>query len=179
VTLDEFLAMPDTRPPSEYWNGEVVQKPFRGYREGRLVARLGADVYGHLLESGEGLAVLHVTCVDRDYDCACLPDISVILRAHIPRPEARNLPLFHRPDIAIYLQHGDNSAARRTKWQAVARHGGIPLAWFIDPDTETVTVYRSGSQPQVHRPPDILDALPVLRDFKLDLAALFAELEDN
>jgi Uma2 family endonuclease len=179
VTLDEFLAMPDTRPPTEYWNGEVVQKPFRSYREGRLVATLGADLYGHLLESGEGVAVLHVTCVDRDYNCAYLPDISVVLRAHIPRRDEWNRPLFHRPDIAIYLQPADSSGDRRTRWAAVAGHAGIPLTWFIDPNSLAVTVYRPGTQPRAHQPPNVIDALPVLRDFKLDLAALFAELADD
>ncbi|NJR41094.1 MAG: Uma2 family endonuclease, partial [Leptolyngbyaceae cyanobacterium CSU_1_4] len=27
LTLDEFLALPDTKPASEYLNGKVIQKP--------------------------------------------------------------------------------------------------------------------------------------------------------
>jgi Uma2 family endonuclease len=53
---------------------------------------------------------------------------------------------------------------------------GVRLVWIVDPDRETVTVCRPAEAASVHRAPELLDAQPVLRDFRLDLGELFSVL---
>jgi hypothetical protein len=48
------------------------------------------------------------------------------------------------------------------------------LLWVIDPELEMVTVYRRGAPTEILRPPAALDGAPVLSEFSLPLADLFA-----
>jgi Uma2 family endonuclease len=181
VTLEEFLAMPETEPPCELWDGEVIQKVAPSYNHGTLSSYLIRQLGNYLERTGEGRVVNEVRHVQRDEERVYLPDVNVVLREHFPRSsdERRRGPVELVPDLAIEILSPSDSAGRILQRADFYMRVSVPLAWFIDPDTETVTVYRPGTQPRVHQPPDVVDALPVLRDFTLDLAALFAELEDN
>jgi Uma2 family endonuclease len=56
---------------------------------------------------------------------------------------------------------------------------GVSLLWVVDPADERVTVYRPGESPSTFQAPAVINAAPVLPDFELDLAALFAILPDE
>ncbi len=70
----------------------------------------------------------------------------------------------------------DNPAGRVLERADFSMRSGVRLLWVVDPDTETVTVYRPRPPQELHRAPQLLDASPVPRDFRLDLASLFAVL---
>lgn len=40
ITLEEFLKLPETKPASEYINGEIIQKPMPKGKHSRLQLRL-------------------------------------------------------------------------------------------------------------------------------------------
>jgi Uma2 family endonuclease len=40
LTLEEFLKLPETKPPSEYIDGEIIQKPMPKTRHSRLQGKL-------------------------------------------------------------------------------------------------------------------------------------------
>ncbi len=40
LTLEEFLKLPETKPPSEYINGEIIQKSMPKTRHSRLQGKL-------------------------------------------------------------------------------------------------------------------------------------------
>ncbi|PSB32489.1 hypothetical protein C7B82_05680 [Stenomitos frigidus ULC18] len=40
ITLEEFLTLPETKPASEYMNGQVVQKPIPQGRHSKLQGKL-------------------------------------------------------------------------------------------------------------------------------------------
>ncbi|WP_273545931.1 Uma2 family endonuclease [Leptodesmis sichuanensis] len=44
LTLAEFLQLPETKPASEYINGEVIQKPMPKGRHSRLQGKLCATI---------------------------------------------------------------------------------------------------------------------------------------
>lgn len=44
LTLEEFLKLPETKPASEYINGEIIQKPMPKGRHSRLQGKLCAVV---------------------------------------------------------------------------------------------------------------------------------------
>ena len=54
VSIDEFLAMPETEPPSELVDGEILQKAMPNEDHGSLVAELIRLIGNYLRASGEG-----------------------------------------------------------------------------------------------------------------------------
>ncbi len=44
LTLDEFLALPDTKPASEYIDGEIIQKPMPQGQHSILQIELGMEI---------------------------------------------------------------------------------------------------------------------------------------
>ena len=53
-----------------------------------------------------------------------------------------------------------------------------PLLWLVDADERTIDVYRPGLPSTRHGAGDVITGEPVLPDFRLDVGALFAVLED-
>jgi Uma2 family endonuclease len=121
------------------------------------------------------VVVTEVRHLERSEERVYLPDVNVVLTANIPRSgeTRRRGPLELTPDLAIEVLSPGDSAGRTLQRADFYMRAGVPLAWFVDPDTETVTIYKPGTQPRVHSAPDVIDALPVLREFALDLADLF------
>jgi Uma2 family endonuclease len=44
ITLEEFLEFPETKPASEYIDGEIIQKPMPKGRHSRLQVKLCTDI---------------------------------------------------------------------------------------------------------------------------------------
>ena len=178
LTLEEFLSMPETEPPSEYICGEVVQKVAPSWNHGLLVLEIGAMLRDYLRKSGEGFVNTELRHAARTEQRVYLPDVNVTLRQRAPRaPEQRRRgPIEVPPDIAIEVLSPDDAASRVLEKVDFYLRSGVRLVWLVDPDLETITVYRQGEAPRTHRAPETIDASPVLRDFHLDLAELFAAL---
>jgi Uma2 family endonuclease len=102
LTFEEFLALPETEPPSEYICGEVIQKPTPSPDHGRLVIALGAMLFNYLQKSGEGEAMAEARHAQRDERRVYLPDISVVRRERIGyRRRARALSVRTGPRQAV------------------------------------------------------------------------------
>ena len=56
---------------------------------------------------------------------------------------------------------------------------GVELLWMIDPRERTVAVYRSANDVTVLHDDDSRHADPVLPDWTVNLAALFAKLDES
>ena len=179
VSLEEFLAMPETEPPSELWDGEVVQKVAPSWNHATLTSYIIGELRTYLARSGEGQVVNELRHVERTEERVYLPHVSVMLAGRRPADpeERRQGPVESQPDIAIEILSPGDSAGRTLQRADFYLRVGVSLAWFIDPETRTLTAYRPGMQPTVHTEPETVDAKPVLADFTLDLAAMFAEMD--
>lgn len=50
---------------------------------------------------------------------------------------------------------------------------GVQLVWVVDPDFDTITVYRPGAEPQMFNRDQELTAEPILPGFRMSVAELF------
>ena len=100
VSIDEFLAMPETEPPSELIDGEVIQKPMPNDDHGELAGWLIGKLFIHLEKLGYGRVKPEVRHADRNEGWVYLPDIEVRLA---PRTSGRgsSAPVEGPPDMAI------------------------------------------------------------------------------
>ncbi len=177
MTLDEFLAMPETEPPSEFLCGEVVQKPMPSYFHGRIAAEICRLILNYFADAALGWVVVDGRHAQRSERRAYLPDVSVVLAEHLPDQEtlARG-PVEIVPDIAIEILSPDDLPSRIAEKLAFYMRNNTPLVWVIDPDDRTLDAHRPGAPSTHHTVGDTIDAAPVLPDFRLDVGALFGVL---
>jgi Uma2 family endonuclease len=178
LTLDEFLAMPETEPPSEFACGRVIQKPMPTLSHGELTSRLITLIGSYLLRIVEATIADNARFASRPEDRAYLPDVSVIRLEHRPgREQRRRGALEILPDLAIEVLSPDDRPGRVADKLAFYLRAGVPLVWIIDPDDRTLAAYRPGQPSIVHAAPEVIGAEPVLSALDLDLAQLFAVLD--
>lgn len=179
MTLDEFLAMPETEPASEFICGEVVQKPMPSLDHGRIALRIGARLDEYLSRTNAGWAVVESRHSERAESRVYLPDVTVVLKDRIPldKQTRRRGPLELVPDIAIEILSPDDRPSRFVEKVTFYLRNNTPLVWVIDLDERTLDAYRPGLPSTRHTVGDIISAAPVLPDFTLDVGELFAALD--
>jgi Uma2 family endonuclease len=181
VSLEEFLAMPETEPASELIDGEVIQKMAPSLYHGILTLELGGLLRSYLHESREGHVVSEVRHRDSAEQRVFVPDINVTLKGRLPKSRSVGLhgPIDVQPDFAIEVISPGDSVGQVMEKADFYMRAGTGLLWLVDPELESITAYRPGGAPTTHRAPGVIDAKPVLSSFEIDLAALFAVLHEH
>lgn len=62
LTLEDFLQLPETKPASEYINGQVIQKPMPKTDHGILQTDLAAAITAKLRPNKIGRAITELRC---------------------------------------------------------------------------------------------------------------------
>jgi Uma2 family endonuclease len=177
LTLAEFLQLPKTKPASEYIDGQIIQKPMPQGKhsaiQGELVPAINRVVKPKLI--ARAFPELHSIFGGR----STVPDIAVFLWHRIPRDEngevANTFPA--APDWTIEILSPDQSQTKVTKNILHCLRHGTQMGWLIDPDEQTVFVYRPNQGPEVLDEPDEVIPVPLFAsELKLTCNALFAWL---
>jgi len=179
MTLDEFLVLPEEKPYLEFVNGEVQAKAMLNGNHGAIVMELGALLRNYLREYHEGRVfseVRHATVTDRDQR-VFLPDINVVPAADLSTAPRTGLVRQH-PVFAIEVLSPEDRPGRVADRVQFYLRNGTQLLWLVDPEDETITVFRPGSDARTAAAGDTVDAAPVLSAFSLDVAELFAAVRD-
>lgn len=170
LSLAEFLSLPAEKPYRELMDGEVLQKPMPNRRHGRLVAYLIYLLQAYLERVPEAVVETEVRYKSPDGDWVFLPDISVVAAG---RPAAAGDPVEGVPDLAIEVLSPDDRPGRLQRKIGHYLDSGVTLLWVVDPEEETVTVWSTGGPTLSFSGDDTVTAKPVLRDFSLEVRALF------
>jgi Uma2 family endonuclease len=179
MTLEEFLALPETEPPSELIDGEVLQKTMPTLLHSLVSGLLYVMLVNYLRLTKEGIAAIELRHAQRDESRSYLPDIAVTLRGPRSREEIERGPVERVPDIAIEVLSPDDRPGRIAEKVTFYLRAGALLVWVVDPVERTLDAYRRDRPSTHYAPPDIVDALPVLREFALDLTELFAQVDEE
>ncbi len=141
LSLDEFLAQPETKPASELINGQIVQKPMPQGQHSYLQLELAALINGALRQPKIARAGTELRCTFGDR--SIVPDIAVFTWEHIPRePDGRVSNVFnHAPNWTIEILSPGQSSLRPTKNILHCLAYGGEMGWLIDPEDLTVLVY--------------------------------------
>ncbi len=73
------------------------------------------------------------------------------------------------PDLAVEVISPTDRNADIAGKQELYRRAGVPLVWWVDPEKQTVTVYRFGQSPEVVDASGTLDGGDVLPGFALEV----------
>jgi Uma2 family endonuclease len=180
LTLDEFLALPETEPASEYLCDEVVPKPMPSGIHAVLQRILTMLIWSVAGPGRLGQVGSEWRCVfgPPGGERAFVPDVVFILRERLAPGRAGLAGTFRAaPDLAVEILSPEQPVARFVaKVQFYLRHG-VRLVWVVDPDAETVTVFAPDRDAVTLRGADVLDGADLLPGFQTTVAAIFAELD--
>jgi Uma2 family endonuclease len=183
LTLEEFLARPETEPASEYACGEVFQKPMPTNAHGALQLYIALLIYQFLAHTRLGRVRTEWRCVfgppgrRRPY----IPDVVYASFQRLPPVNATDEPYLRvAPDLAVEILSPDESARRfASKLRFYLLHG-VRLVWVVDPLAQTITVYTPGdAEERVLTVEDMLDGGAVLPGFRVPVAEIMAQLRET
>ncbi len=177
VTLQQFLAVPESKPYRELMDGEVCEKPMPNSAHGLLVVRLNHLLALYQDRNNTFHVMTEVRHIDVEHEWVFLPDVSITLKSRLAGPaSAHGNPVEVMPDFAIEVLSPEDRPGMVTRKITYYRRAGVSLLWIVDPETETITVWERGGEPFEAAPDAPLAASPVLPEFALDIARLFAVL---
>lgn len=176
ATADELL----TIPTGMGWRYELIAGRIQvysasGWRRGQIVGNITA-ILSHFIkthELGRGFAAGTGFLLTRNPDAVRAPDFAFISNKHLPKENPTEAFWPGAPDLAVeVLSPGARTGEVDEKIEACLA-AGCQAVWVIDPELETVTIYRSRSDVVVKAANDILAGDPVVPGFSCPVAELF------
>ncbi|MBD2134529.1 Uma2 family endonuclease [Sphaerospermopsis sp. FACHB-1094] len=173
LTLEEFLQLPETKPASEYIEGQIIQKPMpqgkHSILQGELVPAINVVVKPQKI--ARAFPELRCTFGGR----SIVPDIAVFVWDRIPRDENGEVAntFLTYPDWTIEILSPDQNQTKVTKNILHCLKYGTQMGWLIDPGERTIFVYHANQQIEVF---DELDMLIPVPSFASDLQLTVGEL---
>lgn len=159
ITLEEFLKLPETKPASEYIDGQVIQKPMP---QGK-----------HSIIQGESVTVINAVVKPQRIACAfpelrctfggrsIVPDVAVFAWERIPVDDDGNIanvfPI--HPDWTIEILSPEQRPIKVTGNILHCLRHGCQMGWLIDPEERSILIFPSGQQPELLEAEQ--DVLPV------------------
>lgn len=176
ITLEEFLKLPETKPASQYINGEIIQKSMPKGRHSRLQGKLCAVINQVTEEQKIAYAFPELRCTFGDR--SIVPDIAVFQWNHIPFTTDGEVPdnFELHPDWTIEIFSPEQKPNKIIGNILHCLQHGCQLGWFIDPDDRSVLVFMPNQQPELLQGSvsEALPAearLPLLAGIELELTA--------
>jgi Uma2 family endonuclease len=149
ITLEEFLKLPETKPASEYINGEIIQKPMPKGKHSRLQLRL-CETINNVAEP------LHIASAFPGLRCSfgsrsIVPDVAVFKWSRIPFDADGEPPndFLLCPDWTIEILSPEQSSNRVIGNILYCLQHGCQLGWLIDPSDRSILVFLPNQQPEL------------------------------
>ena len=159
ITLAEFLKLPETKPASEYIDGQIIKKPMPQGKHSTIQTEFSTIINITFKPQKIARAFSKLRCTFGGR--SIVPDISVFTWTRIPRDpngEIANTFLI-APDWTIEILSPAQSQTKVTKNILHCLNHGTQIGWLIDPKEQTVFVYLPKQQPEVFDEPE--QSLPV------------------
>ncbi len=177
ITLTDFLQLPETKPASEYIDGQILQKPMPKADHSGIQGELAATINAALKANKVGRAFPELRCTFAGR--SIIPDIAVLPWANIPRDEAGKLSgeLFTTPSWMIEILSSGQNQTKVVEKILYALGQGTQMSWLIDPSEECVFVYTADSKVLLCQNDEQQIPVPdFAKDFELTVGALVSWL---
>ncbi len=176
ISLEEFLLLPETKPASEYVDGQISQKAMPQGKHSTLQTRFGNRInqVGEPQKLAFAFSELRCTFGGR----SIVPDIAVFEWSRIllnAKGEVENR-FEIVPDWTIEILSPDQNPTRVINNILFCLNHNAKLGWLIDPAEKLVLVFKPQQQPEAKENQDILPVLDVLSDLQLSADDLFGLL---
>ncbi|MEE3715266.1 Uma2 family endonuclease [Tumidithrix elongata RA019] len=179
IPLEDFLRCPETKPASEYIDGQIIQKPMPQGEHSTLQRVLTRDIDNALSPSKIAHAYPELRCTFGGR--SLVPDISVFRWEHIPRqPNGRVANRFDlHPDWTIEILSPDQSQTKVTQNILHCLEHGTEMGWMIDSEESCIFTYQPNQTPRFFDRPEIVLPVPAFaKAIELTVKQLFDWLTD-
>jgi Uma2 family endonuclease len=160
ITLEAFLQQPETKPASEYIDGQIIQKPMPQGEHSTLQLDFGAFVNDALKPNKIARAYTELRCTFGGR--SIVPDISVFRWERIPRqPNGRVANRFDlHPDWTIEILSPDQSQTKVIRNILHCLDHGTEMGWMIDSEESGVFAYQPNQTPRFFDEPEMVLPVP-------------------
>ena len=180
LTLEQFLALPETKPASELVDGEVIQKAMPTLAH-MIIQRLLSFVFTlYLREHPGGEAGPELRCIfgPPGEERGRVPDFVYVSAARWQGTRGDE-PLRGAPDLAVEIVSPDDRPGRVAEKVAFYLLNGVRLVWIIDPADRTVTVLTPDGASHVLGEDDTLENADVLPGFSTVVRDILPPVEPS
>jgi Uma2 family endonuclease len=176
MSLAEFLALPETKPASEYIDGEIYQKSMPQLKHSRIQTNLAPAInqIGEAQKLACAFTELRCTFAER----SIVPDIAVFEWSHIPIDANGELlsKVEIAPDWIIEILSPDQSTTKVINKILFSIKHGTKLGWLVDSDDKSVMIFQPNQLLEIKYNAEILPVLTVLGSWEISAADIFAWL---
>lgn len=180
LSLAEFLELPETKPASEYIDGNIYQKPMPKGKHSAVQTFLAPAINQVAIPQRIARAFTELRCTFGGR--SIVPDITVFSWQRIPldaKGEIENTFEIN-PDWTIEILSPEQSPTRVIDKILFCLNHGTELGWLIDPQEKLVMIFKPGKQPEIKQDGDMLPVLSSLEDLlKLSAQDIFSWLTLN
>jgi Uma2 family endonuclease len=156
LSLEAFLALPETKPASEYISGRMIQKPMPKARHSRLQSKLTDAINAVVEKQKIAYAFPELRCTFGGR--SIVPNIAILRWQNI-RFDSHGEPVddvLIAPDWTIEILSPDQSPNQVTGNILHCLQQGCQLGWLIDPSDRSVLVLQPKQQPEIRYEQDSL-----------------------
>jgi len=173
LTIEEFERLPDDGWRRELVCGQVIREPPSGFEHGDVSARIVAALSEFARDRNLGRVVTSdcgFILID-DPPTVRAPDVAFVREDRLAFDRKRFAPL--APDLAVEVVSPSNTVSEIHDKVLDYLGAGTRLVWVVDPETRTVTVYRSRQEIRLLASDDDIDGADVLPGFRCKVNELF------
>ncbi len=173
LSLEEFLGLPETKPATEYIEGQIYQKPMPQGKHSTLQSEVITSINQIVKKKKIAYAFPELRCSFED--TSIVPDIAVMRWENIPFDPNREVAnrVIMPPDWIIEILSPDQSALRVMTKISLAIINGSQLGWLICPERKLIMVCEGDQLPETKRGPDILPILDILSEWQVTVEEIF------
>jgi len=172
-TLQTFLQLPETKPATEYLDGQSLQKPIPTTRHSLLQFQLAKRINDLTLSPKIACALPELRCTFAGQSIVL--DIAVLLwnKLSLDQNQEPVDRITVAPDWMIEILSPDQSANRVLAKVFFALDQGATLGWLVDPIDRSVLICKPQQQPDYCEGDAPLAALPEI-PLEITATQLFA-----
>jgi Uma2 family endonuclease len=159
----------------ELVEGNLIMMSPAGFDHGRFAGNTFAALRSFVMPRALGIVVTAEAGfrIARDPDTVRAPDVAFVRAERIPPGGVKGF-FQGPPDVAVeVVSPSDRASEVMAKAQSWLQ-AGCPLVWVVDPQSRTISVYRSRSEIAVLSESDALTGGDTLPGFSVPVSEIFA-----
>ena len=177
-TDEEFMALPEDGGRYELVNGEVRNIGNSGMEHGYIASVLNFWLTSHILAHKLGVSCDSSTAFTLKSGNKRSPDFAFVAKERLTGMKRLPKGYFQgAPDLAVEVISPSNTFEELHEKLVEYFDNGCRLVWVINPDEQSVLVYRQPQPDKLLKITDAIDGEDVLPGFSLPVADLFTELD--
>lgn len=151
LTLQEFLALPESDITCELVDGEAVPKMSPKFFHSSLTGALFLLLNQWSQSRGRVGIEWSVTLTRRERDWVPVPDLLYISYTRLAADWMRNDPCPVPPELAIEIISPDQTFGEMNEKATDYLNAGVSRVWIVDARSQTITIFYPDAPPQTKR----------------------------